>query len=493
MAKSLRTYGWYLLAVTCWATVCFIVPDYLDQTVSTWRSILTLAAYAAVLGVVPFLLFTVLCANKYVAAVCLPVYAILGSGVAYYAYNYHVLLTARIVDVTLHTNAAEASGVIAWPLIVFVVINLLIAVLFVVWRWKMPPTRLPYLIALIGLIGLPIYVHVLHGKLIHHYPLNIYASLSEYHYLKQQRRQPYEQIPAVLTDSVPTDSLQVVVVIGEATRADHMSLYGYARATNPRMQARSGVIALPYVYSPYTYTLGSVPYMITPADSLHAKWANNKESFIAYYADQGFRTAWLSNSDMGETYVHYMYSADTLLFAPMTKYEKSVDAKLLPLLREALCRTDATTGKGLYVLHTIGSHWYYDTYLPDDFAPFTPTLSNRIITQNTPEQIINSYDNTVAYADLFLDSVISMLQDRPAILFYQSDHGESLGENGQWLHASDADELHYPAALIWYSERFGEIYPATVSRLQAMAQQPLTTAYLFPAVLSVIGLQTTEQ
>ena len=489
MKKYLTTYLVFLFALTVWATLFFIVPDYLDRTVSNFGSFITLAIYAVALGIVPFLLFTVLCAEKHVAAVMLPLYAVLGSTVAYYSYAYHMLLTAHIVDATLHTNIQEASGVISWPLIAFVLFNLLIAVLFAVWRWRIGNFKWSYWGALIGLVTLPLYGHLMGSTLVLHYPTNIWAAMSEYCHLNEQRKQSYELLPAERTAAVNTDSLQVVIVIGEAARADHLSLYGYERPTTPRLQQRKGVIPLPHVYSPYTYTLGSVPYILTPADSLHPDWANNKESLIPYYRQRGFATYWLSNSDIGDTYIHFMHSADTLIFVPVVKQSKNVDEELLPLFRNALARTDTTTGQGLYILHSIGSHWYYDTYLPDDFAPFKPGLSNRIITRNTPEQVINSYDNTIAYMDMFVDSLCGMLEERPAILFYQSDHGESLGENGHWLHASDAEEPHYPAAFMWCSPLFRQKYPDLVARLEDLSDQQLTTAYFFPTLLSIIGLR----
>ena len=88
----------------------------------------------------------------------------------------------------------------------------------------------------------------------------------------------------------------------------------------------------------------------------------------------------------------------------------------------------------LYVLHSIGSYWYYNNHVPDSMQIFQPLTTARVAKQNTTEQMINSYDNTAYYLDYLLSDLISHLQNRTAIVFYQSDHGEVLG--GRWSMAS---------------------------------------------------------
>ena len=103
--------------------------------------------------------------------------------------------------------------------------------------------------------------------------------------------------------------------------------------------------------------------------------------------------------------------------------------------------------------------------------------------------VINSYDNTIVSMDLFVDSVISLFKDRNAILFYLSDHGESLGERGNWLHAAGAKETKYPAAFVWYSEKYARTFPDKVAALKENRTKHFRTDYLFYSLLSAAGLQ----
>ncbi len=64
------------------------------------------------------------------------------------------------------------------------------------------------------------------------------------------------------------DTLTVVLVLGEALRADHLGINGYNRATTPRLEEEN-ILSLKNVYSEWTHTNQSIPYILTRADSLN--------------------------------------------------------------------------------------------------------------------------------------------------------------------------------------------------------------------------------
>ena len=123
---------------------------------------------------------------------------------------------------------------------------------------------------------------------------------------------------------------------------------------------------------------------------------------------------------------------------------------------------------------------------------FQPTTDNRVVTNNRHEAVLNSYDNTIRYTDLVLDSIIARMKNRCAIVFYISDHGESLGENGNWLHAAGAEETKYPACMIWYSDVFAQQYPEKITALYANKNNRYRTDFLFHSVLSAAGISVVD-
>lgn len=144
------------------------------------------------------------------------------------------------------------------------------------------------------------------------------------------------------------------------------------------------------------------------------------------------------------------------------------------------------------VFHQIGSHGpaYHERY-PADFAPFKPACDSNKLQQCSPQQIVNAYDNTIAYTDHFLGRQIEMLRsaaDRvDGMLIYASDHGESLGENGIYLHGmpysfAPAVQKEVPM-LMWVSDGYAERTQLRAPCLQEEARLPVSHDNLYHTVL----------
>ena len=90
-------------------------------------------------------------------------------------------------------------------------------------------------------------------------------------------------------------------------------------------------------------------------------------------------------------------------------------------------------------MHQMGSHGpaYYKRSAPAQ-KRFLPECTNTALGQCDHEQLINAYDNTIVATDHFLAGTIALAEghagDYTPALVYVSDHGESLGELGIFLH-----------------------------------------------------------
>lgn len=490
MRAALR-YIYWVLTVTVWGTLCFIAPDFAEAELTDFRSAATIGGYVAALGGATFLLYYIIGLYKPVAAVLVPLYGIGGAVVSYYRVAYHATLTPMLVESALHTNAGEVAGVVDWRLGVWVLLNAAMAVLIILWRRRQAEMSRKgiHLIVALGLWAVYYYGNDrLHQSINQRYPYNVVHTLGEYLSLRQTEARERAVWPT--GEDGLCDSLDVVFVLGEAMRADHLSLNGYGRETCPRLAARERVVSLPHVYSPYTHTLASVPYLMTPADSLHPERSAMYHSFIHTLGTYGYRTAWISNQDMGYTYAAFIGEADTVVFPHADKsvfvFDPWYDEDLLPVLDGLMLEAGR---RNLYVLHTIGSHWYYNIHVPESLQVFRPVTGNRVVSYNSPEELINSYDNTALYVDYLLDRVIGRLEDRCALMVYLSDHGEALGEGGDYLHSNGADAVRNPACVIWYSERYEQQYPHRVEALLKRCGQRYNTEFLYPSILSAAGIR----
>lgn len=489
----MKTYGQYLFytcVATLWIALAVILPDFLDNPVTGWHGIATIGVYVVAVSIVSWFLIYLAALHKYVAAVALPIYGMVGAAVSYYRVMYRVTITPLMLDCIFHTNIEEASGVITWGLIVWVLANIAVGIALVVWRWRITPPCHAWWHALAAAALLLVYYHShsrLHQSLNQRYPMHIVESMRQYIHLQNQRRTPHVLPHYIATSSL--DSLDIVVVIGESMRADHLSINGYNRPTTPLLQQRENLVSLPNMYSEHTHTLASVPVLLTRADSLHPSYQFSETSFAAILRQEGYHTAWISNQDLGETFASFPAECDTTIWLNAGKsvfvFSGWYDEELLLAMDQQLAMKHH---KNLLILHAIGSHWYYNNHVPTPHQYFQPVTDNRVVTSNTRQQVINSYDNTARYMDMVVDSMIQRLEERCAVLLYISDHGESLGEDGYWLHAAGAETTKNPACFVWYSDSFAQQYPQKVSALHANHQKRYRTDFLFHSVLSLANI-----
>jgi lipid A ethanolaminephosphotransferase len=130
---------------------------------------------------------------------------------------------------------------------------------------------------------------------------------------------------------------------------------------------------------------------------------------------------------------------------------------MLPILEEKIKNQNKNM---MIVLHMMGSHGpsYYQRY-PEAFRKFMPTCDTSDIQKCSHEEIVNTYDNTILYTDFILSSVIDIAKkfsDRKIAIIFVSDHGQSLGENGTYLHGlpyaiAPQEQKHIPV-MLWLSD-----------------------------------------
>jgi lipid A ethanolaminephosphotransferase len=176
-----------------------------------------------------------------------------------------------------------------------------------------------------------------------------------------------------------------------------------------------------------------------------------------------------------------------------------LDEIMLHELPKQLATLDpARRAKGtVVVLHQMGSHGpaYYKRS-PAAMKQFLPECSSHALQNCPPEHIVNAYDNSILYTDHFVAKTVQWLQKqaRPTALMYLSDHGESLGENGIYLHGMPYSiapkvQIQVPM-LVWLSKPLQKQRGWNMSCLQAQSAKPLSHDHLFHSMLSLNQVKT---
>jgi glucan phosphoethanolaminetransferase (alkaline phosphatase superfamily) len=374
--------------------------------------------------------------------------------------------------------------VISWQLVVLMVLSIIVGVLVTIFRFRYVRVNRPILYAIFAIAMMSLQLlPKLKAAVCARMPYSLYYCTADYldiRQVAQEHRDTYDNIAF----SCMSDSLNVIVVIGEALRPDHMQINGYKRETTPLLMKQQNLISFPNVRSLYSHTYISVPHIMTEPVDGDPDAAYERQSFITPLKKSGFYTAWITNQDEMNSYSYFMHEADTLIRNEPGKnsyvFTKNLDGAMLPLLDDIKNKRS----NNCYILHCIGSHWLYTSHFSDDVAKFQPNISSRVVSANSSESIINSYDNTVRYTDFFLNSLIERFKDTKAIILYQSDHGEALGENGQYLHGFDNPGVEKAACLVWYSDAYYAENSALVDSLRAVSDHPAETSQFFHMVMS---------
>ncbi|AXC31154.1 MULTISPECIES: phosphoethanolamine transferase EptA [Raoultella] len=293
-----------------------------------------------------------------------------------------------------------------------------------------------------------------------------------------------------------------ILVLGETSRAQNFSLGGYERETNPRLK-QDDVIYFANTTSCGTATAVSVPCMFSNMPRAHydEELAHHQEGVLDILQRAGIRVLWNDNDGGCKgacDRVPHQNVTDLNLTGQCIDGE-CYDEVLFHNLESYI---DNLQQDGIIVLHTIGSHGptYYNRY-PTEFKKFTPTCDTNEIQSCTQQQLTNTYDNTILYIDYIVDKAIKLLQSKQdkftTSLVYLSDHGESLGENGVYLHGlpwsiAPETQKHVPM-LLWLSEDYQQRYGVSSQCLQQRAKtDPYSQDNLFSTLLGLLGVDTRE-
>ncbi|MGB6118213.1 MAG: phosphoethanolamine--lipid A transferase [Mesorhizobium sp.] len=292
-----------------------------------------------------------------------------------------------------------------------------------------------------------------------------------------------------------------VLVVGETARAQNFSLLGYARDTNPELAARD-VIAFSNVSSCGTATAVSLPCMFSHFG--RAGYSDLKslgsENLVDVLAHAGLHVEWWDNNSGSKKTAARIKEVDF--------YKVKDDRFCQPeggdcnddiLIDRLKTHLDDFTGNGVLVLHTGGSHGpaYYLRY-PADFARFKPDCQTAQISDCSSEELVNAYDNSILFTDHMLAEVIDLLKSRQdkfaSAMIYVSDHGESLGEDGIYLHGAPyalapSQQTHIPM-IAWFSQDFARINRLNTACIAGKSGAELSHDNLFSSVLGMVDVST---
>ena len=290
-----------------------------------------------------------------------------------------------------------------------------------------------------------------------------------------------------------------VFVIGEAARADHFSLNGYNKETNPNLK-KQGVINFENFHSCGTSTAVSLPCIFSSLDKANFNKQDFKynDNLVNLIKKSGFKVLWVENNGGGCKSVCDKISTIEMQSVEVNNnIDKEIfDGEMLKVLNDFI--NNNKKDDLFIILHQMGSHGpaYYKR-TPKKFQHFKPICDSVELQKCSSEEIKNSYDNTILYTDYFLSEIIEILKEKTEVntaMFYVSDHGQSLGEKGIYLHGmpyliAPKNQKHIPM-LVWLSRNFKNEFNLDKRCIESVANDHFSHDNLFHSILDLLKIDT---
>jgi arylsulfatase A-like enzyme len=334
-----------------------------------------------------------------------------------------------------------------------------------------------------------------------------------------------ERMATTRLPSAAAGAPNVLVIVVDTLRADHLSTYGYARATSPNLDrlAQQGVL-FENAISTSSWTLPSHASLVTgryphehgaERGRLDARFTTIAEALLArgyrtgafsanvvfFNRAQGFGRGFLHFEDyfqtVGDALIRTLYGREAKKYLlPYAPFEDIVGRRsAADINRSALRWIERDTTRPFFAFLN-----YFDTH--DPHVPEQP-YRRKFSTQEHPGGILNddirredpdltpaqlqgeidAYDGSVAYTDEHIGRLLAALRQwgllQNTFVFVTSDHGESLGDHNLFLHrnALYRELIHVPLIIV---------RPGVVPAGWRIAQ-PVTNAALPATIMTLVG------
>ncbi len=482
-----------------------------------------LTIYAVIMSILALLLF--LFGQKFLLKPLAIILLLFSAVLSYFTQEIGVIFNVDMVRNTIETikdnNPQEATELLSFPLFWHVFLYGMLPALLVLWVkisyktvLKEQLTRVAYVLGLgavvLGLIMLNFKYTTFFSREnrdLRVYITPLYAIDSIKGYVRRERKK--EQLPLKI---VGDDAVQQkpskhriigIMVVGETARADHFSLNGYKRETNPELK-KEAIINFSRASSCGTSTAFSVPCMFSFLDrsDYSPTKAASQTNVLDVLEKAGVEVVWLDNNSSckgvcertGEINLRKNPDEKSPYYSDGEEFDEALISKMDEQLKTLKTNKDV-----LFVLHTLGSHGpkYYKRY-PDKFEKFKPACHQATPQECNDQEIINAYDNTILYTDYLLSELIHYLKkqqgDKATFLIYASDHGESLGEKGVYLHGlpyflAPEAQTHVPM-LAWLSPQFIKDENIDVASMKSLEDKEVSHDNLSHSLLSAFSVNT---
>ncbi|AHE48827.1 membrane-associated, metal-dependent hydrolase [Aeromonas hydrophila 4AK4] len=443
--------------------------------------------------------------------------------VSYAMLKYGIIFDVGMVQNILETNSGEASSYLNGSVVLWFLLTAVLPVLGLLWLKIEYPTpwykglaqRLAgialSLLFLVGVAALYYQDYASVGRNNHTIvkeivPSNYVRGL--YRYARDilfATPVPYQPIGTDARVVAKSDKPTLMfLVVGETARSQNYSLNGYQKQTNGFTMKEPDLVSFRDVRSCGTATAVSVPCMFSNLTrrEYDETLAKSRDGLLDVLQHAGVSVLWKENDGGCKGVCNNVptLEIEPKAFPQYCEGDSCYDEVLLQGLDQQIAGMKGKQGSKLVAFHLMGSHGptYYRRYPAGDRV-FLPDCPRSDIENCSNEELVNTYDNTIRYTDKVLSQLIAKLKTLESQynvgLVYLSDHGESLGALGLYLHGTPYkfapdDQTRVPL-LTWLSPQLQRDRGLNQDCLrQEAGSKRFSHDNLFHSMLGIMDVQT---
>lgn len=505
MKKLIESYHSIIFFVSCFFV--FVYQNTFWQTIKTTLnlssffhiSILFIALFLVLLYALILEILNCIFTYKFFLALLV----IIGSLSAYYMDTFNISINPMIIESLFKTNLQETKDFISFWIILKIILLAIIplSIIFLI-KVKKSQSKTKFLLILFYSLSI-IAIWFLDGKNIiftfkAYKPtidmLNPFAPIrSSIRYVSNMLQTPKSHTFLGLDATLEqNDKPKIfILVIGESARATNFELNGYKRPTNPFTKSLD-LINFNDFYSCGVITAISIPCLLT--DLTHQTYTSRnlslfRDNLLDIAQRAKYDTWWISNNG-GSCIGDVCKRIKNISYYNQNYFDGDMLKEIQELIQDAKANT-------FLVINLRGSHGskYFERY-PKEFEFFKPVCKEENLQKCTQEQLINAYDNSLRYSDFVISQIIYFLKKShlDSGLWYVSDHGESLGEYGQFMHGglpydlAPKNQKHIPS-YIWLNKNLKEKF---FKNLKTQETKKLNHDVIFHTMLYFLNIKTKD-
>lgn len=306
-------------------------------------------------------------------------------------------------------------------------------------------------------------------------------------------------------DSCSHTSPCIILFLGESFIKRHAQVYGYNKATTPRLMRElhdGNLTVIDDAMTIATQTSEVIKNMFSMHSIEQPNSWTSAPMVMQLMKQAGYRVSFITNQYTALDQNVWNSTGGFFLRDPRvshmlldyhTSHRYKYDEMLLTELDQAILKDTLNFN----IFHVRGQHVAFANGFPQDRVHFTvKDYAHRTELTQEQKQIVADYDNCTLYQDSIFAALFDRYAQQDVVLVFTSDHGENAYDDGKTLGRVHDDktpamiESQYQVPLwIWYSPRYKELHPEMVEKIQMAAHRPFQTDDIPHLILELAGVK----